>query len=684
MKRNKAAPSRARIIERQQAEETLRESKDRLARAEAFSHIMVTHLGLDGCWLKVPPALCSLLGYSEKELLASTIQDVMHPEDREADWSQYQRLLRSELKSFSSTKRCLHQHGQVVWLDVHCALVTDREGQPVHFLAYLRDVTQSKQAEEQVREQARLLHLAQDAILVCDLESCIQFWNQGAQRLYGWTAAEAAGRKLTELCCKDATAFTAAKERLLETGQWAGELSHLTKDRQELAVSSRWTLVCDTQGKPKAILVINTDITEQKKMEARFLRVQRMECIGTLASGVAHDLNNILAPILMSASMLREGLPPSEAENLLALIEASAQRGAAIVKQMLSFGRGVSNERVLVQARHLLRDLLRMAQETFPKAITLSWAVPADLWPLLGDGTQLHQVLLNLFVNARDAMPEGGRLTLAAKNIRLTESDTSAHLEAKTGPYVLFQVSDTGHGIPPGIIDQIFEPFFTTKEYGEGTGLGLSTVRGIVKSHGGFVRVRSQVGQGSTFEVYLPASPDAEPLAAPSAPLALPRGQGELILLVDDEAAVCETTHRILVKHGYAVVTASNGAKALAQYAQHRNAIKLVLTDLMMPVMDGVAMTRVLKKIYPHLKIIIFSGWNQETKKAELRKLGVNTFLPKPSTADQLLNAVHGLLSVAEPEPKDSEGDPAEEVLPAPSAANAERSGNVFPRERSV
>jgi len=359
-----------------------------------------------------------------------------------------------------------------------------------------------------------LLDLAQDAICVTDMEQRILYWNPGAERLYGWAAAEAAGKKADELLFRDDLAsMKKAVEILLRKGEWKGELGQATRAGRAVVVSGRWTLVLDSQGKPESILMLNTDLTEKKTLEAHSLRTQRLESIGTLASGVAHDLNNILTPIMMAVPMLRWGLTSEELEKVISTVELSAKRGADLVKQLLSFGRGVEGKRMLIQAKHLVNEMVTIAQQTFPKTISVKSEVPEDLWPVFVDSTQLHQVLLNLCVNARAAMPEGGTLFVHLENIQLDEHYVSMNPEASPGPYVRLKVSDTGTGISPEIIHKIFEPFFTTKVMGKGTGLGLSTVLGIVKSHGGFVDVCSQTGKGTTFEVYLPATPGEEILA---------------------------------------------------------------------------------------------------------------------------------------------------------------------------
>jgi nitrogen-specific signal transduction histidine kinase/ActR/RegA family two-component response regulator len=407
-------------------------------------------------------------------------------------------------------------------------------------------------------------------------------------------------------------------------------------------------LVRDSEGKPESILTLNTDLTEKKKLEAHSLRTQRLEGIGTLASGVAHDLNNILAPILMAVPMLRWGLTPEEAEKMISTVEMSAQRGAELVKQLLTFGRGVEGKRVLIQAKHLVKDMVKIAQQTFPKAISVKSKVPADLWPILVDATQLHQVLLNLCVNARDAMPTGGTLLVHLENIRLDEQYVSMNPEAAPGPYVRLRVSDTGTGIPPEIIHKIFEPFFTTKELGKGTGLGLSTVLGIVKSHGGFLEVHSQGGRGTTFEVYLPATPEERIEAdQPTVTLALD-GHGECILVVDDEPMIREVTQKTLEKHGYRVLLAEDGVEALALYAQHRDEINAVMTDIAMPWLDGVAAIRGLKKMNPAVKVIASSGhgstrWRSE-KMAQLNEMGVTAFLAKPFNANKLLVSLQEII----------------------------------------
>src|SRR6266540_6506211 len=479
-----------------------------------------------------------------------------------------------------------------------------------------------RQAEMKVREQAALLDQATDAIFARDMEQRISYWNKGAERIYGWTAQEALGKRAAELLYKeDSPQRQEIWKTVLEKGEWVGELRQVTRTGKEIIMESRRTLLRDVEGKPAAILNINTDITEKKEMEAQLLRSQRMENLGALAGGIAHDLNNVLGPILFMGHLLRDKLPGPEDRKILDTATASAQRGAEMVKQILSFARGVSGEPVLLQVNHLVSELVRLAEDTFPRSIHIKTGTAQELRPIMGDATQLHQVLLNLCVNARDAMPEGGTLTIEAENIVLKEKRTPMQELPLCGPFVVLAVSDTGSGIPPDSLDKMFEPFFTTKETGKGTGLGLSTVRSIVKNHGGFLEVFSQVGSGSTFKIYLPVSAAAGTEVAQSKRPALPVGQGDLILLVEDELALRVITKELLESFNYRVLTAADGAEAETHYRRHEGRINAVVTDLMMPVMDGLALIRALRQLDPQVKVIAVSGLASQDTVDEVNSL---------------------------------------------------------------
>jgi PAS domain S-box-containing protein len=315
-------------------------------------------------------------------------------------------------------------------LDVSATIspIKDAAGKISGVSKIIRDITERKQAEEQIAEQAAFLDKARDAILVRDLAGKILFWNEGARRMYGWASQEVVGRNISELLYRDPTKFAELNALTISQGEWQGELQHLAKDRHEIIVEARWTLIRDPEGQPKAILAINTDITEKKKIEAQFMRAQRMESIGTLAGGIAHDLNNILAPIMMSIEILKNISDQPQAKKILKTIEVSAKRGADIVRQVLSFARGLEGERVEVQPKHLLRDLESIIENTFPKDIRLQFFIPSETWTILGDPTQVHQILLNLCVNARDAMPQGGSLTVSAENSVLDEHYAAMNL----------------------------------------------------------------------------------------------------------------------------------------------------------------------------------------------------------------------------------------------------------------
>ena len=575
---------------------------------------------------------------------------LLHPDERELAREAFIRQLRTGA-AYCIDHRIIRPDGSERIVHVQSDTVRDGFGRLIKIAGTVQDLTEQRTAEQLLRQQARLLNLASDAISVRNLDGTIRMWNQGAERLYGWTSAEIAGRPVTDFIYRDIARYEEANRELLQRGEWRGELVHVCKDGSQITVSARWTLVRDERGEPESVLVIHTDITEQKKLETQFLRSQRLESIDTLAAGVAHDLNNILSPILLVAPLLRnDATQGEEKEVFLSLVEASAERGANLVKQMLTFARGADGERVLVQPSHLIEEVAKIAGQTFPKSITIRTKYPQDLWMIEGDPTQLQQVLLNLCVNARDAMPGGGTLRLTLENFEVDEHYASMTTGATPGPHVLLQVSDEGRGIPRHVIEKIFDPFFTTKQVGQGTGLGLSTVLGIVKNYGGFMNVYSEPGHTS-FRVFLPASNAATTKAVISDPQIVPNGRGEKILIVDDEPCIRTAAQRVLQGWGYEALVAEDGVSALALYAQQPDKIDLILTDLVMPLMDGLMLIRAVRKLSPDQKIILSTGRDEDMESQEIRSLGVDACLMKPHSREKLLLTLEETLRGERPSP---------------------------------
>jgi PAS domain S-box-containing protein len=507
-----------------------------------------------------------------------------------------------------------------------------------------RDLTDQRQAEDAVREQAALLAAATDAILVEDPFGRVTYWNRGAERLYGWSAADAIGRDAEELLHGGpAGDRTEALMALAARGVWAGELKQRRRDGQPVIVESRWTLVKGSASRPRSRLVINSDMTETKKLQAQLLRGQRLESIGTLAGGIAHDLNNVLTPILMGLDILRSA--PGEAGRLgvLETLQSAAQRGAQLVKQVLLFSRGADGCRGVLSLKPLLDEVHSILTHTLPKEIGLRVEMPMDLWPAPVDATQFTQVLMNLAVNARDAMPHGGELHIRAENLVADDHYARMHVDARPGRYVAVAVADTGEGIPPEVQERMFDPFFTTKPPGQGTGLGLSTVLGIVKSHGGFINVYSEPGRGARFVACFPAA-HASTESRPSLLLPPQAGSGELILVVDDEAAIAEITRHTLEAHGYRVITAADGAEAVDRFREHSGEVRAVLTDMAMPVMDGPATIRAIRRLDAAVPFIASSGLSDPARAAGDAAGEVAATLSKPFTAKMLLTAVQKVL----------------------------------------
>ncbi|SDT97536.1 PAS domain S-box-containing protein [Verrucomicrobium sp. GAS474] len=536
--------------------------------------------------------------------------------------------------------------GTEYWLDIDLVPIFDGTGRCTHFSAIERDITEGKRNEAQLLWKTAFfeaqVNSSLDGIVIVDSEGTIILQNQ--QMIDLWNipqefADEVDNRRRLDWVTSQVKNPRQFAESVAYLSAHPDEISRDELELNNGKVFDRYSApVRGKEGDRYGRIWAYRDITERKKLEHQFLRAQRMESIGTLAGGIAHDLNNILAPIMLSIDTLKFTSDEKDRKDILETIEVSAKRGADIVRQVLSFARGLEGQRIEVQPKHLLKDLESIIKDTFPKDIRLLFSVPNDTWTILGDPTQIHQILLNLCVNARDAMPNGGSLTIGVENCLLDEQYAGTNTQTKAGRYVHINVTDSGMGMPPDVLDKIFEPFFTTKELNKGTGLGLSTVMGVVKSHGGMITVYSEPGNGTTFKVYLPAM-EASSVVTPEQPeeVTLPKGNGEMILVVDDEAAILSITSRTLLSFGYRVLTATNGADAVAVYAEHKNEIAVVLTDMMMPIMNGPATIQALTRINPAVRIIATSGLNANNG-------GTKHFLMKPYTAETLLKTLRTIL----------------------------------------
>ncbi len=497
------------------------------------------------------------------------------------------------------------------------------------------------QAATRLRELAELLDQTQDAIVQIDAAGSVTFWSAGAARLFGWFPEEAQGLAAASLLFPQTGHLPAeARTAVAHEGYWVGELTTHRRDGSEIILLTRWSAATRSEDGARSTLLIATDITEQRQAERRYLRAQRMETIGLLASGVAHDLNNMLTPIGIGLEILRQEIHHPALTEVVNMMNSSVERGAALVKQVLSLAREGSGAPSVVQPKHILREVASIARETFPKVITVRTDYPPALRTIAGDPTELTQVLLNLCVNARDAMPQGGTLTMAARNMPAEEVARLHPHQTTSGEseyYVVLEVTDTGTGIPPELRERIFEPFFTTKPQGKGTGLGLATVISIVNKRGGFITLDSEVGRGTTFRLYFPAIEASEaPSASPEQGVS---GQGELILVAEAEASTLDLLRTVLETNGYTVITARDDAELAAGLAQ---CPAVAIIDAALPTV--VQNRSVFTALPTDLPLIGVCGEEAETCRHRAQGLPVRVWLNKPFTASQVLRALREVL----------------------------------------
>jgi PAS domain S-box-containing protein len=496
-----------------------------------------------------------------------------------------------------------------------------------------------RERTRQVVEQARLMDLAGDAMIARDMSDRIIYWNKGAERLYGWTAAEALGRNAVELLYKDASQEQLARTALLQSGEWDGELRHMRRDGTEVIVHQRRSLVRDETGVAFAQFAVNTDVTVLKTLQRQLQRAQRLESVGALASGIAHDLNNMLTPILMGVGMLKNSVKDEFGAPLLETIRLSAHHGSGLVRQLLTFVRGAGEQHRELLLTALMKEISVLLAKTLPRNIEVVNEVPLELPPVCIDVTQMYQILMNLSINARDAMPEGGTLTFRGEQVRADETFAQMIPEARPGNYVCIHVRDTGVGIPPELQSRVFEPFFTTKSEGEGTGLGLSTCADIARARGGFIRLNSQPGGGTQFSVYLPASERLE--TSLNELDQAPEGRGELLLIIEDEASIREVMRTTLEASGYSVLAAGDTEEAQEMLQRHGMRIALVVSDLILPGQDGRSIVLRLQQTHPQLGVVLISG---DPSLTQVVGSNIRARLAKPFTSGQLQRLLRDVL----------------------------------------
>lgn len=512
-------------------------------------------------------------------------------------------------------------------------------------------VTQEALQRNQSRLNA-LINAPQGNAILLDLEGRILHLNIHAEAYLNMSVQNALGKPIDQ--CFDENTASEVLAKIDELKKESQPLAWETAREGRLYSESLYPSF-NSDGELEDIAWYSKDITEEKELEKSYLRLQRMESIGNLASGLAHDFNNILAPIVISAEMVKRNIPAGHRnEKHLNTILTASERAKDIVKQLLTFSRGAEGKKIIVQPKHILLEIKSVSESAFPKNINIEFDLPNEMATVIGDPTQLHQVLLNLVVNARDAMPHGGTLRVKARNEKVEQLLTTQTGELGAGDYLTITVSDTGTGMSPEIRDCIFDPFFTTKPAGQGTGLGLSTSIGLMRAHGGTIECDSEQGRGTTFTLYLPAHMQSTGFYLKEDEMPSIEGRGELILVVDDETAILQSTEDTLVEYGFQTACAGEGTEAMSIFFEKKDMIRAVITDVQMPNMDGVTFIKTLLQIDAELPIIVMTGFSESEALQSLRELGVKHFLTKPFAVNELLDCLRIALPEGEANGRES------------------------------
>lgn len=590
----------------------------------------------------------SLTGYHQESLLGNrdmSYERLVHPLDREMVRAQVDAGLKQKLP-FEIIYRIITAQGDQKWVWERGTGVFDGHGDVRFIEGFVTDVTARREAEEQVIAQAALLDKAADAIVLYGMDDTVYYWNRGAERLYGWAARDVIGQKITQLTCRDTEQRRAIIAQLIEHGEWTGELTQFNVFGEQVIVDTSWTLVRDELGKPRSVLAINTDITQRKKLEAQFMTTQRLESIGTLAGGIAHDFNNILTAITGNATLASNDLPIEHPlRTPLREIEKASLRASELVRQILTFSRQQEAHRQVTKLQDIVAEALRLLRATLPAQIEINAHYADNIPVIAADTTQIHQVVINLGTNAVHAMRDHGGILSARLDTVVIDAKNAGNYPSnlQAGDYARLTVSDTGTGMDAATKERIFEPFFTTRAPGQGTGLGLSVVHGIVRGHDGAITVTSELGRGTTFCLYFPQT--NEIAVSQPAKQTQSNGAGQRVLYVDDEEALVFLTTQVLERMGYRVTGRTDAKQALSDFRADPAQFDAVVSDLSMPGMTGTELARAMLAIRPDIPIVLTSGYIRDEDMKIVRELQIRDFVLKPNTIEDMGATLHRILA---------------------------------------
>jgi len=643
------------LSERKAVENALKESEERFRQSFEFSSVGMSFSGIDGRWLRVNPAVCEMLGYTEEELRGTTFQALTHPDDLAVNMEMARRLVAGEIPFMQVEKRYRHRDGHYLWARLTASVIYSATGKPLHYISQIENIDNWKRAEAALRESEEqlrtLVENAPEGIFV-EVDRKLVYVNGPGVEMFGTASPDfLVGRSLAELCHADSRETVERRFRLL-----AEEGTGLQPQLEKYLRFNGTGFEVEVVSVPfvfkgsKAALVFFRDISERRRLEEQLRQAQKMDAVGQLAGGVAHDFNNILAAMMLSLGIL-ESDPRLDESTLRGLkeVEGHAQRATNLIRQLLMFGRRSVMDVRTVSLNEVVENLLKMLQRLLGERVKVGFGGGLNLPPIKADVGMLEQVLVNLSVNARDAMPKGGHLTIVTEAVAIGLEGSVSHPGRRTGRFVKLSVGDTGCGMDAATIRNIFDPFFTTKEVGKGTGLGLSTVDGIVNQHRGWIEVASEIDQGTVFTIFFPVETAPEEVRLPErpegkAPAPLLKG-AETILVVEDESLVRQGVVRILRMAGYRVVEAANGNEALSLWPKYRREIALLFTDMIMPEsITGMELAERLRQEKPELKVIVSSGYSMEMVSRGVPTDAGIVYLPKPYDMRALGTMVRGCL----------------------------------------